>query len=150
MYGRCEMHPAVREFLALLETEQQTSESSIPGFARRLHVSTCHLEHLVKRDIGLSCSVLIRAKRVERASALLTDRPNQGIAEIAYQCGYEPQTMYRHFIAVLGISPRRFAEEGGETVCAVAGFDCLFAEFDCLFAGSALVCHRQHAMMTPF
>ena len=44
-------------------------------------------------------------KGVELATALLRDHPEQSISEIAYRCAYEPQTMYRHFHAVLGVSP---------------------------------------------
>jgi AraC-like DNA-binding protein len=75
------------------------------AIARQLRVSVFHLHHLVKRDIGKSCAALIRASCVERAKAQLLQYPDKTISEIAYSCGHEPQSLYRHFIAELGRSP---------------------------------------------
>ena len=105
MFGKIQTHPAVIQFLQLLETDSELHKMRLGFVARRLGVSLSHLQHLVRRDLGATCTQLIRAKSVERLSRSLHEHPEQTIAEIAYQHGYEPQTMYRHFTAVLGVNP---------------------------------------------
>ena len=105
MFGRIERHPAVVQFLQLLETDSDLHRVSLRLIARRIGVSTSHLQHLVQRDLGSTCRQLIRVKCVERLSQSLHEHPEQTIAEIAYQHGCEPQTMYRYFTAVLGMNP---------------------------------------------
>ena len=105
VFGRVQSHPAVVQFLQLLETDSDLHKLPLNALARRIGVSTSHLQHLVRRDLGTTCRQLIRSKCVERLSRLLHEHPEQTIEEIAYRYGYEPQTMYRHFTAVLGINP---------------------------------------------
>jgi AraC-like DNA-binding protein len=114
MYGRTAIHNTVERFLILLESDQHVCEIPLAVIARQLHVSVFHLQHLVKRDVGKSCAALIRGSCVERAKTLLLLNPDKTISEIAYSCGHEPRSMYRHFIAELGKSPsemRRTAEQ---------------------------------------
>jgi AraC-like DNA-binding protein len=105
VFGKVQSHPAVNRFLQLLETDSDLHKLPLGTLAKRIGVSTSHLQHLVRRDLGTTCGQLIRAKCVERLIRLLHEHPEQTIEEIAYQQGYEPQTMYRHFTAVLGINP---------------------------------------------
>ena len=104
MYGSS-IHGAVREFFVLLDTDEQFCNLPIPLIAKRLRISVPHLQHMVKRDAGMSCTTVIRARRVNRATVLLLRFPEKSITEIAFLCNYEPQTMYRHFLAVLGKTP---------------------------------------------
>ncbi|HET9217120.1 MAG TPA: helix-turn-helix domain-containing protein [Terriglobia bacterium] len=112
MFGRVERHPAVLQFLQLLEADPELHKTPLGTVARRLGVSMSHLQHLVRRDLGATCRQLIRSKCVERLSRSLHEHPDQTISEIAYQHGYEPQTMYRYFTAVLGASPSEIRREG--------------------------------------
>jgi len=105
LFGKLEKHPAVVHFLQLLETDSDLHTIPLCSIARRLGVSTSHLQHLVRRELGVTCRQLIRMKCVERLSRSLQEHPEQTIAEIAYRHGFEPQTMYRYFTAVLGVNP---------------------------------------------
>ena len=105
MFGKIVIHPAVDRFLQLLDTDPELHRTPLTVISRKLGVSTSHLQHLVRRDLSTTCRKLIRSKCVERLSQLLQDHPEQSISEIAYQQGLEPQTLYRHFNAVLGASP---------------------------------------------
>jgi AraC-like DNA-binding protein len=105
MYGRTAIHSTVEKFLILLDSDQHICNIPMTAIAKQLGVSLFHLHHLVKRDVGKSCAALIRASCVERAKTLLLLYPDKTISEIAYSCGHEPQSLYRHFIAELGRSP---------------------------------------------
>ena len=105
MFGKFQRHPAVVQFLQLLESDSDLHNLPLDTLARRIGVSTSHLQHLVRRDLGTTCRQLIRSRCVERLIELLHEHPEQTIEEVAYSYGYEPQTMYRHFTAVLGINP---------------------------------------------
>lgn len=112
MFGRIERHPAVLQFLQVLETNPELHKTPLSAVARKLGVSLSHLQHLVRRDLGATCRQLIRSKCVERLSRSLREHPDQTISEIAYQHGCEPQTMYRYFTAVLGVNPSTVRREG--------------------------------------
>ena len=105
MFGKVQIHPAVLRFVQLLDSDLDLHKTPLDAVARRLGVSTSHLQHLVRRDLGTTCRQLIRARCVERLSKVLQEHPEQTISEIAYKHGYEPQTLYRHFTAVLGVNP---------------------------------------------
>jgi AraC-like DNA-binding protein len=105
MYGRSTVHGAVREFFRLVETDEQFCKLSVSLIAKRLQVSVAHLQHLVKSSAGLPCTQVIRNRRVDRAITMLVRFPDKTITEIAFMCNYEPQTMYRHFLTVLGKTP---------------------------------------------
>jgi len=105
VFGNVQIHPAVLRFLQLLDDDPELHKTPLNAIARRLGVSTSHLQHLVRRDLGATCRQLIRSRCVERLSRLLHEHPDQTISEIAYQQGLEPQKMYRHFNAVLGANP---------------------------------------------
>jgi AraC-like DNA-binding protein len=105
VFGKVQSHPAVVQFLHLLETDSDLHKLPMGALARRIGVSTSHLQHLVRRDLGTTCRQLIRSKCVEHLSMLLHEHPEETLEQIAYRYGYEPQTMYRHFTAVLGVNP---------------------------------------------
>src|SRR5215471_7261601 len=104
MYGRGAVHGVVLEFFLLLEIDEQFCTLPIPLIAKRLRISAPRLQHLLKRDAGMSCTTVIRTRRVIRACDMLVRFPEKNITEIALLCEYEPKTMYRHFIAVFGKS----------------------------------------------
>lgn len=105
MFGNVQVHPAVAAFVGLVENDALAHTQPLPAIAKRLGVSTSHLQHLVKRDLRMTCGQLIQKKSVDRFRAHLLAHPEQTIAEAAYVCGYEPQTVYRYFYAVLGTNP---------------------------------------------
>ena len=113
LFGKTSMHPVVIKFQQLAEAEFGLHKIPLTTIAKRVGVSRSHLQHLVQRELGQSCMNLIRAKSVERMTKLLLNQPEKSIAEIAYENDYEPQTMYRHFHAVIGMSPGAVRRQGG-------------------------------------
>ena len=111
MYGRTS-HPIVEKFLFLVETDAEVRLLPLLAVAKRLGVSLSHLQHLVREGLGLTCTQLIRAKRVERIIAEILENPQHTLSEIAYRSGYEPRTMRRHFKSVNAAAPSAVREQG--------------------------------------
>jgi methylphosphotriester-DNA--protein-cysteine methyltransferase len=112
LFGKIEVHPIVLRFQELLETDEKLRKVPVSVIARRLGVSTSHLQHLVRRDLGATCKQLIRAKCVERLSQAMLDHPELTIGELADGNGCELQTMHRDFVAILGINPGEIRRRG--------------------------------------
>jgi AraC-like DNA-binding protein len=106
MYGRGTHHPIIPKLLSLVESELHDLERlTISSAARDLHVSSFHLQHIIKRDLGCCFTELVRKRRIAHAKRLLLEKPELTIEEVAYRCGYQPPTMYRHFRSEFGMSP---------------------------------------------
>lgn len=106
MYGRGAHHPVITALLKLLDTTpNELASITIDGAAGALNVSTCHLQHLVKKELGAPFTHIVRRKRVQHASEMLLAKSHLTIEEVAWECGYEALTMYRHFRRELGQSP---------------------------------------------
>lgn len=76
-------------------------------------VSESTLRRLFKRQTGKLPVDFIKDMRMMNAARLLLTR-NDGVAEIAYQCGYEtPNYFSRCFKAVFGVSPRAYRKRSG-------------------------------------
>jgi AraC-like DNA-binding protein len=85
-------------------------ELSVSQAARAVGSSLSHLQHLLRKNktrYGLE----VRKRRVEFARSYLLDHPEKTIYEIARDCNYEVQTLYRHFVAVFGKSPSAIRRE---------------------------------------
>jgi AraC family transcriptional regulator of adaptative response / DNA-3-methyladenine glycosylase II len=78
---------------------------AVETLARRLGVSSSHFQHLLRRDLGATYGTLLRSRRVEYAKETLEQRPHLSLSEIALECGYTPQAMYRHFVREFGRPP---------------------------------------------
>lgn len=104
MYGPVRYHPVVAQLLTELEDEAALSRS-VGETADGLNVSVCYLQHLLRRDLTQSYRALVRKRRVERMRRLILEQPYKAVSELAYENGYTPQTLYRHFLAELGVRP---------------------------------------------
>lgn len=77
----------------------------LAGFAG---VSTFHLCHAFRQQIGISPSAYRRALRVLAAQRLL--RRRTPLAEVALECGFYDQShLNRHFKSITGVTPGQFA-----------------------------------------
>jgi methylphosphotriester-DNA--protein-cysteine methyltransferase len=65
MYGQTQVHPAVTKFLLLLDAKSDLFMVPLPAIAMELGVSVSHLQHLVRRHTGRTCTKLIRERCVE-------------------------------------------------------------------------------------
>lgn len=104
MYGAGH-HPVIVKLLDLVERDSTTLQLSVVDLARELNVSTCHLQHLMRRDLDISVTHFVRKRRVALARRMMQERRDWTISEIAFACGYDLTTLYRHFMVELAASP---------------------------------------------
>ena len=75
-------------------------------------IGKTRLYEIAKESYGCGIAEHIRRLRIEKAKALLTDRPDMPDSEAAFACGF---TDYNYFITVfkkyVGISPGKFARK---------------------------------------
>jgi AraC-like DNA-binding protein len=105
MYGRNGYHPTVVKLLALLDRHDPIARGRVTDVAARLNISVSHLQHLIKRDLGVSYTTLVRARRVLFARRMMREHPEWTISDIASRCGYEVGQLYRHFMLELSVPP---------------------------------------------
>src|SRR5262249_18608792 len=74
--------------LKILEAVKSGRLCSLHRLASEFNLSKSHLQHLFKRQTGLSLGHLLVEQRLERAAQLLKST-NMRIKEIAFEVGYE-------------------------------------------------------------
>lgn len=111
VYG-AETHPTVVRFMLLIDAKTHLGTLPLPAIAKELGVSVSHLQHIVRKNTGKTCTKLIWQKCVAKMEAHLRNHPEKTIAEIAYQWGFDPKTMRRHFLVELGVSPSSVRKQG--------------------------------------
>ena len=80
----------------------------VPALAAAAGVSTGHLFRIFRTEYGCSPARALEIIRLARA-AILLQRSNATIAEIAHRCGFaNPYHFSRRFAAVYGLPPGRF------------------------------------------
>ena len=89
---------------------------SVGGLAAVAGLSAFHFSRLFTARIGESVMSHVRRKRMLRAAArVLGDRP-PGLAELAFDCGFESQEAFtRCFKQVFGVTPGRFRRDGDQS-----------------------------------
>lgn len=98
----------VVEALRRLDRHPWTTPFSEEDLARELGISTGHLDRLFMQHQGLSPRAHLQKRRLETASALLTDAA-MPIKRIAYELGFGSPSHFCHwFRKALGRSPRAF------------------------------------------
>ena len=66
-------------------------------------------ERVFRRLIGVTPKQYLIKYRVSRAAALLTERPELGISDVAEQCGFNCASVFsRTFREYCGVSPREY------------------------------------------
>lgn len=82
---------------------------SVDALCRRFAIGRTALYAFAKQNYGMGIAQHIRQLRVQRAQALLVERPELSIAQIAEACGFSD---YNYFIAVFtrtaGMPPRKY------------------------------------------
>lgn len=80
-------------------------------------IGKTRLYEIAKESYGCGIAEHIRRLRIEKAKALLSDRPEMPVSEAAFACGF---TDYNYFITVFkkyaGISPGKFARRSQSTI----------------------------------
>ena len=114
-----DLHPAVRRATAFLGAHFD-EEFGAARLAGEAHVSTSHLSHLFKRELGLSFKRLLNQIRVERAKELLQEDPGLRITDLALEVGFGDLSHFlKTFRRIVGHSPKEYRQlrqpdDGGE------------------------------------
>jgi transcriptional regulator GlxA family with amidase domain len=101
-------HPAVARAKEFVE-ERWRDNFTMRELADAADVSPFHLVRIFHREVGLPPSAYRRALRVVAAQRLL--RRGDPVREVALACGFYDQAhLTRHFKAIVGVTPARYAE----------------------------------------
>ena len=93
---------------ALREIEEHYKTASLGNLASEHHVSLAYLSRLVKESTGKSFKMLLQAKRLSKAAALLR-QSRMPVREILTAVGYENSSyFYRIFQSAYGKSPNEY------------------------------------------
>src|SRR5262249_27627375 len=109
MYGKGAQHPVVAKLEELMK-DPANHRLSASEAARAIGTSLSHLQHLLRRT-QTRYGVELKKRRAAMAKTYLLCHPEKTIDQVAIECNYEPQTMYRHFIAVFGKAPSAIRRE---------------------------------------
>ena len=94
----------LRELLAWLP-DHLTADLSVPGLARRVHLSERQFSRVFKAEVGVTPSEHVERLRVEAACRLL-ETTSHAVDHISRTCGFgAPETMNRAFRRRLGTTP---------------------------------------------
>lgn len=99
--------PRVRRVLALME-EHYHRELSLDALARSVRLSSWHLCHLFKKEVGVSPLQHLRSLRMRRAGALLATT-FLTVKEIMHRVGVRDQSHFaKDFKRTYGLSPTEY------------------------------------------
>lgn len=101
------MDERVRAVVQLLE-ESGFATLTIAQLADAAALSPSRLQHLFKRDTGLSIRTFLKSRRLELAAHLIVST-EQRVSEILYSVGYSDFSNFDHdFKRRFGVSPREY------------------------------------------
>lgn len=87
---------------------------TLEQMATAARLSPYHFARQFKAATGLPPHQYVIARRVERAKALLQDRDNLSLAQVALRAGFSDQSQFsRHFLRIIGVTPGRFRTSAG-------------------------------------
>ena len=96
-----------KKILAYIQ-EHDTEELSLTSLAEMYNISSSRLSTLIKKELGLSFSEYITARRMQKAKELLKD-DSRSIEEIANAVGYHDYFYFtKVFKKTQGISPSKY------------------------------------------
>lgn len=103
-----EICPAIEAVLAYV-SEHSTERISLADMAAMCKVSAAYLSRKFKAEVGIGFSDYVAKFRLERAEAMLHERPELSVTEIAFLCGFNDSNYFsdkfkKHF----GVSPLKF------------------------------------------
>jgi transcriptional regulator with AAA-type ATPase domain len=87
---------------------------SLAGVAAEAYVSSSHLAHLFKQDLGTSFTRFLAGLRVDRGKRLLAEQPRESITFIAAEVGFSDLRHFeRTFKSVVGCTPKEYRKLSG-------------------------------------
>lgn len=119
MLARCENtyvqsednSPAVATAIAYIK-EHYSDRISLPDVAETCKVSSAYLSRRFKDEVGIGFSDYLSRFRLRHAAAMLKERPEASITEVAFACGFNDSNYFSDkFKKQYGVSPLRFKKE---------------------------------------
>jgi two-component system response regulator YesN len=81
---------------------------NLKAIAENIHINSCYLSRLYKKETGESIIDSLNKLRIEKAKELLKD-PTKKVFEVAFSVGIEDAAYFTHvFIKYTGISPKEY------------------------------------------
>lgn len=106
------LHQAIRRAIAWA-VENHASDISTPDAAEAACVSSSHLAHLLKAELGSSFRLLLARLRIERARRLLVEKPTRSVTDIALDVGFGDLSHFiKSFNRFTGATPREYRRRG--------------------------------------
>ena len=103
----------------IIESNLQDEYFSIETLCKKLAISYSHAYRKIRQETGLSPSMYVCKKRLERAGQLLTET-DLNIREIAFGVGFNTQAYFsKYFSDTYGYSPLQYRKKWKQ------GEDCL-------------------------
>ena len=103
--------PKLHKLASIIEERMDEENLSVNDICHELGLSRSHLHRILKENTGLSLSLYIRKKRMEKAAELL-ENPGLRISEIADAVGISsPQNFSNYFSQKYGLSPSDYRKQ---------------------------------------
>jgi len=100
-----QLDPSVQKALELLEQGSLSAQMPLSAVASSVHVSSSHLRHLIKREIGMSANHYVKMLRLKRARELL-ESSFLSVKEVMSSVGMNDISHFvREYKSVFGCRP---------------------------------------------
>ena len=85
---------------------------TLDDVAAACYISKEHLSRTFKRETGFGFSEYLNLYRLKKADALLRDRPELRVVDVAMRCGYNDSNYFsKVYKKMFGVSPKQ-AQKG--------------------------------------
>ncbi len=89
-------------------SEQYHSNVTLDDISTACYVSREHLSRTFKRETGFGVNEYLNLYRLKKADALLRDRPDLRVVDIALRCGYNDSNYFsKVYKKMFGVSPKQ-------------------------------------------
>jgi len=106
-------NPVIESVISFIE-ENFPKDMALSDIAKTFFLSTSHLSHIFKKEIGLGVKQYILQRRIMEAKKLLTDNYNEKVSAIAKNVGFTDFGLFnRSFKKITGMTPsgyRKFSK----------------------------------------
>ena len=104
------------ELLRYLAEQYANPELSLDMVVNTIGINRNKINEILKDELGLTFTSYVNKLRLTEASRLLSEHPDEAVAQIAYKVGFNNVTYFNKlFKGAYGCSPKRFKEGVGDT-----------------------------------
>lgn len=106
--GRAPIHPTLRRAVAVISKHPE-APLTLKTVAVRANVSSSHLAHLFRRELGTTFTRVLTHLRVQRAKSFLRQDPWRPITRLAEEAGFKSLRQFeRTFKGLVGQTPAQY------------------------------------------